>query len=165
MKNLKFLLPIFMLCAASVAHAAPTPAAANELYVQVRDTKLRSGPLMWAGTVATLAYGDKLTVSDTATADRGWFKVKTAKGASGFVHQSAVSLKKIVLSGKGSVTGTEADPTEVILAGKGFSKQVEQEFAKARGLDFTAVNKVEQIQTNGGQLQAFIRDGQLKGAK
>lgn len=128
------------------------------LQVRIRETKLRSQPKFWGATVADLKYSDSLTLLGN---DSGWLKVRTTGGKQGFVHPSVVTDKRIVLSSKAAVD-TRTDASEVVLAGKGFSKEIEQEYAKNNPeLNFKAVTKVEQVRISDQELLAFLREGKL----
>ncbi|NDC38247.1 MAG: SH3 domain-containing protein [Proteobacteria bacterium] len=130
--------------------------------VNIKESKLRTQPKFWSSTVADLKYSESLTLLGS---ESGWLKVRTKSGAQGYLHSSAVTTKKIVLAGKASV-GTQADAAEVALAGKGFSREVEREYALSNPeLNFKAVNAIEQVRVSDQELLAFLREGKLgKGA-
>ena len=55
-----------------------------------------------------------------------------------------------------------ASSDELALAGKGFSKQVEGEFkTKNPQLDYTWVNRMEQMVISQEQIEQFLKDGKL----
>lgn len=116
-----------------------TPALAEDVWVQVRDSKVRSQPQFYASSVASVRYGDRLSKSDD---DRGWASV-TFGSTKGYIPLSSISRQQIALSAR-DVSKVQADSSDVVLAGKGFSKEIEQSFkrqdASAR---FDLVDKVE----------------------
>lgn len=140
-------------------HAATSgDSGGSDVYVQVRTTKLKAKPQQWSTAAADLKYGDRLTQTG---AEGSWLKVKTAGGASGYVHVSAVSARKIVLSSKSTGdNGTNSE--DVVLAGKGFSKEIESQYAAQNGaLDFKEVDRMESIKVSPKELAAFMQAGKL----
>lgn len=132
--------------------------ADDSLSIKVKETKLRSAPKQFAPGIASLRYGDRLS---PISVKEDWVEGLASGKQKGFVHSSALSSKKIVLSSKGDVK-LDADATDVILAGKGFSKATEQEYARQNaGANFGAVNTVESFRVSDAELGNFISEGQL----
>lgn len=118
---------------------ATAPAFAEEVWVQVRDSKVRSLPQFYAPSVASVRYGDKLSKTDD---ERGWARV-TLGSTKGYIPLSAISRQQIALSAR-DVSKVQADSSDVVLAGKGFSKEIEQSFKKQdASARFDLVDKVE----------------------
>ena len=111
---------ILMGCAALMATGAW---AAKEMSVQVRDGQLRNRGSFLGTVVGTVAYGDRVTVNQTQA---GWCEVSIA-GKTGWIHESALTPKKVVLASGTADARAGASGEEVALAGKGFSKEVEAE--------------------------------------
>ena len=132
---MRFIATVVMLVVCSVS------AYAEDVWVQVRESKVRSKPLFYAPGVSSVRYGDKLSKTGD---ERGWAAVKSG-GSQGYIPLSAVSRQKIVLSAKG-LSKVEADSSDVVLAGKGFSREVEQSFrTENRDARYDLVDKVEQV--------------------
>ena len=148
------LILFFIFCGSALAQ--------QTVYVQVRQAKLRSGPAAWSSSVATLSYGDSLTVIG---GEDPWWQVKSNKGKTGYIPTSSVSDKKIVLSSVGYSGSARVDQSDVVLAGKGFSKEVEKSFASSSGLDYRKVNQVEKNKISESEINAFIKAGELKGGR
>ena len=133
---------------------------AKILSVQVKQGALRSVPSFLGKIVARVSYGDRVEPLEKRG---GWSKVKpVGKGPGGWIHDSALTEKKIELrAGKGNVPqSTTGD--ELALAGKGFNKQVEGKYrAENPEADFAAIDRMEKIVISEKQMQRFIRDGQL----
>jgi hypothetical protein len=128
------------------------------LNVKVRQAVLRSEPKAWASSVATVSYGDKLV---SVGESEGWIKVQSSGGKIGYIHPSALTSKKVVLSGKG-VNDSSTDKSQIVMAGKGFSKEVEKEYAASNAsLNFQAVNEMEKLKVHPGELATFIKSGAL----
>ena len=137
--------------------APPTP---KLLYVQVRRSTLRAEPKFWAPVVSELPYGSPLTPLQAASEDTSWIKAKFGE-VEGFVHRNVVTSRKVVFSSSNKQQGAAADPSSVVLAGKGFNSQVEGSYASAKGIDFSAVDEVEGYKVDDALFLAFLRDGKL----
>ncbi|MBX7143142.1 MAG: SH3 domain-containing protein [Oligoflexia bacterium] len=142
------------------ALACSSIALAEDVSVKIRSTALRSQPKAWAATLAVLSYGDTLKLTG---ADGSWMKVKSKGGTEGFVHSSALTTKKVVLASAKSPSA-QVDRADIVMAGKGFSKEIERQFASANGsLNYASVNEVERFRVSSGELSAFMKSGKLKG--
>ena len=147
---------ILMCCAALMATGAW---AAKEMSVQVRDGQLRNRASFLGTVTATVAYGDRVTVSQTQA---GWCEVATAAGKTGWIHESALTPKKVVLASGTDDARTGASGEEVALAGKGFSKEVEAEYKKQnKEIDYTWVDWMGKQEVSGEQLVQFLKQGDL----
>ena len=148
---------ILMGCAALVATG---DWAAKEMSVQVRDGQLRNRASFLGTVTATVAYGDRVTVNQTQA---GWCEVATASGASGWIHESALTPKRVVLSsGTEDARAQSVGSEEVALAGKGFSKEVEAEYKKQnKDLDYTWVDWMGKQTVPPEQLVQFLKQGGL----
>lgn len=128
--------------------------------VKVRSTAVRSEAKAWASPVSLASYGDALTV---VTLGGGWVKVKTAGGKQGYVHASSVTPRKVVLSSKG-VSDYQADSSEIVMAGKGFNKKIEERFAAGNAnVNLKDVDAMERLKVKPAEVAAFVRDGKLGG--
>ena len=147
---------ILMGCAALMATGAW---AAKEMSVQVRDGQLRNRASFLGTVTGTVVYGDRVTVNQTQA---GWCEVATAAGKTGWIHESALTPKKVVLASGTDDARTGASGEEVALAGKGFSKEVEAEYKKQNSqLDYTWVDWMIQQKISSEQLVQFLKHGDL----
>ena len=147
---------ILMGCAALVATGAW---AAKEMSVQVRDGQLRNRASFLGTVTGAVAYGDRVTVNQTQA---GWCEVATAAGKSGWIHESALTPKRVVLSSGTTDARAGASGEEVALAGKGFSKEVEAEYKKQnKDIDYTWVDWMGKQKVSGEQLVQFLKQGEL----
>jgi len=136
--------------------------AAQILVVKVQTTQLRNSPQFFGPTLVTLKAGDRLEKLAEAN---GWIQVRTAGGAVGWIHSSAVAEGSAAVSPTGPVK-TQATANEVALAGRGFNKQVEDSYkAKHADLSFVWVDRMVQIKIAPAELQDFLRRGHLGGVK
>lgn len=147
---------ILMGCAALLATGAW---AAREMSVQVRDGQLRNRASFLGTVTGTVAYGDRVTVNQ---AQAGWCEVSKADGATGWIHESALTPKRVVLGSGAGDARVGASGEEVALAGKGFSKEVEAEYKKGNSqLDYTWVDWMVRQTVANDQLVQFLKQGGL----
>jgi len=131
-------------------------ASTATMSVQVKDAPVRATPSFVGKVVGTLAYGDQVEVQQTQGA---WSKVAGA-GASGWMHTSALSSKKIVLAAGQEQAKVAASGDELALAGKGFNSDVEARFKSAhKDIDFTWINRMEKIKIPSSEMQGFLKEG------
>ena len=140
-------------------HIAVSSAFADTAQIKVRSTAIRSQPKIWSSSIGLVSYGDSVALLGSQS---GWMKVKSG-GKEGYLHSSALTSKKIVLSSSKHVA-QQADRSDIVMAGKGFSKSVEAQFAAVNGsLNFKAVDEVERQRVKAGDLAGFIKGGKLNG--
>ena len=144
-----------------------TLALAETLIVRVQSTNLRKTPKFYGAVVQALKSGDKL--EKVTSQPDGWIQVKTAGGAVGWIHTSAVDVQKFNLLAVGGGLKTQASASEVALAGKGFNKQVEESYrAKHKEANFAEVDRMLLLKVAAAQLEEFMKQGKLgdwRGAK
>jgi SH3-like domain-containing protein len=151
---------IALLCVAALMLA--TAAAAEQpkrMSVNVKETQVRATPSFLGKVLGPLAYGDGVQVAET---QKGWVKVKSAdKGLSGWVAESALTAKRVVLgTGQGSAE-QGASSGEVALAGKGFNSQIEAENKQDASFDYATVDRMEKIAVAPEAVSAFVEEGKL----
>jgi len=140
------------LLALALALSASFVAAAT-ITVLVEQTTLRKRPQFYAPAAGVARLGDKFETGDAAN---GWYKTD-----SGFVHQSAVTAKKVKLDSSATVGGG-ASAAEVTLAGKGFNPQVEESYSgKHPEANFAAVDVMGKRRADDAAVLAFMRAGAL----
>ena len=152
MRKVDFLIKYFIIFFALVSEVV-----AEDCYVQVKQTAVRTAPLYWAARVAQLSYGDRL---NKVSEDDGWLKVKTGGGSQGFVHSSAVTTRRIVFAA--NAAGQNFSSSDVVLAGKGFNSDVENRYANSKsGVDYRAVDTVESLKVPDSAVAEFVTQGKL----
>ena len=149
--------------AAAVIGVALCPLAAlaapSQVYLTVREAKLRSKADFFSTPAGDIKYGDRLSVVNESGT---WLLVKSPSGKQGYVHQSSITERQVVLKSSGKFDANQADQNDVVLAGKGFSAEVEREFAAShRNLNFADVNAMERIKVSANELSNFVQDGKL----
>ncbi len=130
------------------------------LSVHVRETVLRERPSFLGKVVGQLRYGDRVQV----VARQGpWRRIQGPDiDGAGWVHASALNRKRVVLRAGADDVKSAASGEELALAGKGFNSNVESKYkSRNPALDFTWIDRMEQIDYPLGELEAFLRKGGL----
>jgi hypothetical protein len=131
-------------------------------YVAVKTVTLKTGTGAFAENVkgGTLNYGAKVT---QIKVDGNFMEVKSADNPSltGWVTTASLTTKQIVAGGAASTTTAK----EVALAGKGFSQEAEKSLSQKKELNYADVDKVEAIKVREKDIEAFLKEGDLKMGK
>ena len=144
---------VLLAVSAGAALAAP-------MSIQVRNCRVRATPSQLGATVATVDYG---AVVQAGAPQKGWYPVTTADGKTGWVHESALSTKRIAMRAGANDAATGVSSDEVALAGKGFNEQVEAKLRKEGKLDYTWVDRMAAFNMSADQLMKFRLQGHLPG--
>lgn len=138
------------------AVASPPPRAMS---VQVRSGQVRATASFLGRVVASLPYGTQVELVQPS---KPWMQVRTADGASGWMHESALTAERLQLkAGAGDAqAGTSAN--EISLAAKGFTQQIEKEYrAQNPTLDFAWVDRMEAFRVSAAEAEAFLAAGRV----
>jgi replication initiation and membrane attachment protein DnaB len=131
---------------------------AETVTVITKQNAIRESCKFFSPVKATVQYNDVL---DVISQSGEWYQV-SYRGIQGCIHKSAVEKKSISLS---KISGSGSQSTsgdEVALAGKGFNPQVETAYKRANpGLNFQAVNTIENYRVPENKLINFIQGGKL----
>jgi uncharacterized protein YgiM (DUF1202 family) len=139
-----------------VAIGALALAAGEKMSVQVKTGQLRAKASFLGALTGEVGYGTRVNVLARQGA---WVKVSGA-GKEGWIHESALTPKVVVMKAGDAPAGTGAGGDEVALAGKGFNSQVEGEYRKENGeIDFTWVDRMEKFVVTPEQAAAFLGEG------
>ena len=132
---------------------------ADSLVVKVKTTSLKEEPVFYSNTVAVLNSGEQL---EKLAEQKGWYKIRTQDNREGWLHSSAVKIKKFSLVAADKPVESGASAEEVALAGKGFNQQVEEKYrADNPGVSFAAVDNMLALEVTPEQLKAFLENGRL----
>lgn len=140
----------------------PLQAIAEEtLSVQVKESEIRATPSFLGKIIARVAYGEMVgVVENSGSWKKVSFKDNTAQG---WIHESALSTERIILHAGQTDARTGTTQDELALAGKGFNKQVEEEFIKQnKDLDYTWINRMENIEVTPEMMETFLAKGEVK---
>ncbi len=141
-----------------LAAAVLAGAQAKQMSVTVKEAQARATPSYLGAIVGVLSYGARVDV----LAEQGaWVRVALPGGGAGWLHSSTLTTKRIVLQAGGSVQQS-ASSGEVALAGKGFNKELEDQYRQENNLDYSWVDRMEQFTVTPEQMAAFVRAGGLR---
>jgi SH3-like domain-containing protein len=147
-------------CSVLVAMQAAQAAAPATMSVQVKAGQVRVSPSYLGKVTGDLAYGDQVTILKQ---QGEWMNVQTKAGQTGWVHQSALSKKKIVLNSGTTTAQTSTSGEELALAGKGFNSDVEAQFkSQNKDIDFSWIDKMEKIKVDPSEAVTFLKEGGLQ---
>jgi len=119
-------------------------------YVAVQAAALKDSTGFFAKELGQLPLGTEVTVIQ----DEGkWMQVK-AGNLNGWVASSSLSARRVTSS------NANVAATELALAGKGFSPDMEIEYRKG-GLDYSTVDSMEKSSIPANDLLQFINEGHL----
>ncbi len=149
----------FLSIALLAAIGAPLAwAAANAVMsVQVRNGQLRSGPSYLSKPSGAADYAVRVEI----LASQGpWRQVRTPAGATGWLHESALTPKRLVMTAANGDVRTGASASEVSLASKGFTEQIEREYkSKNPAVDFAWVDRMERLAVSPERAAEFLKEG------
>jgi hypothetical protein len=103
--------------------------------------------------VGNLAYGAQVTVLEV---NGKWAQVRSGS-LTGWTASSNLSTKRVVAQGD----NRSASASEMAMAGKGFSEEVEKEYKTGKDLNYSAVDNLEKITVADEELLGFIDEGHL----
>lgn len=133
--------------------------AEGKVYIQVAGAKVRSEPKLWSTSVADVKFGSEVTL--LSEGENGWAKIQVGS-KEGYVPITAISSKKVALNA--NAPKGRASQDDVVLAGKGFDKNTEDQFANAGvPLNYPEVNRLEKVTVSDSQLRTFVKNGKLGG--
>ena len=147
----------FLVVLLSLGSALAFGQASKQMSVTVKETQVRATPSYMGKVLATLKYGDRIAVLSEQS---GWARVKVAAGE-GWVNLSALTTKQIVMQAGAQNVSTTASSGEVALAGKGFNKEVEEQYKSETSLDYTWVDQMGGYVVSPEQVIAFLQQGAL----
>lgn len=148
---------ILLLCAMVVLASGALFAqfkTGSSAWISSKTAELKSSTGFFSSAKGTLQMGDEVTVLQVSG---NWVEVRSKANASldGWTAISNLSTRRIVASGAG------ASASEIALAGKGFSKEVEDAYKGTGNYNFDDVDKTEAITVARDDLFKFVTDGRL----
>lgn len=131
--------------------------AQQMMSVQVQKAPIRATPGFLGQMTGASEYGARVSVVQK---QGDWIKIRNEKGLTGWVHQSALTKKKIKMTAGTQTAQTAASGDELALAGKGFNSDVEAQFrAQNADADFTWVDRMEKMEVAPEESAAFLKEG------
>lgn len=126
--------------------------------VQVDKAHLRQSPAPFSKILATLKFG---TPVERLQENSGWMQVQPIGGKkAGWVHSASLQKRTFTLQSGQAITGG-ASKDEIALASKGFNENVEKSYRSNNNLDYTSVDKMEQLIVSESQQLKFLKEGNL----
>jgi len=124
------------------------------VWVSSKTADLKSSTGFFASNVGSLAMGTEVRVLQVSG---NWAEVQSAVNTSlkGWTAASNLSTRRIVASGTG------ASASEIALAGKGFSQEVEDSYKTQGNLNYADVDRTEAITVSLDVLYQFVTEGHL----
>ena len=129
-------------------------AEGNKRYISAQDVVIKDSTGFFAKEIGNLSLGNEVTLIG---GEGKWAQIRYGN-LSGWISSSSLSARRIVAA------GSTATATEIALAGKGFSPDMEVEYRRS-GLDYSLVDSMEKMVIPSGELLSFITDGKLEKAK
>lgn len=132
---------------------------AEPVWIQVRESMVRAKPAFYSPGISKVTYGEQL---ERLATEGGWVRVQSKSGQ-GFVPLASVSQERIVLVAR-DVTKIQADAGDVVLAGKGFNREVEQHYKKTDPrARYDLVDRVErEARISSQAVASFAKSGGLQ---
>jgi uncharacterized protein YgiM (DUF1202 family) len=130
--------------------------------VKRKLVEIREGTASYYPVVASASEGETLKVLEKKGR---WLKVQTSGGASGWVFETSLesggTFLESAVKGGADMSGTARSTSADSVAGaKGLDES--KRYAASKGLDYRAVEKVENFKVSAEEVESFIRDGNLK---
>ena len=131
---------------------------ATPVSVQVKEASLYDQPSAVSKFLGKVPYGTSLTVLASKGA---WSQVRADSPAlTGWVRAQTYTTKDLKL--KSGTDASAASSSDVSLAGRGFSEEMEQNYkAKNPSLDYADVDKMEAQGIPKAELEGFLKAGGL----
>jgi len=123
-------------------------------WVSSKTAELKSSTGFFASKTGTINMGDEVSVLQVS-GSKAEVRSVTNSNLRGWTATSNLSARRIVASGSG------ASASEVALAGKGFSQEVEDSYKTQGELNYDDVDKTEAITVSIDDLYNFVVDGHL----
>lgn len=156
MTRLRAVVPVVL----ALCLAATAAFGIEMMSIQVKEGRLRATPSFLGKVVSTVPYGTRVAI---VKRQGEWIEVGIPTGVEqGWIHASALTEKRIKMTAGGDDVSAAATGDELALAGKGFNKQVEQQFRSENpDMDFTWVDRMETWDVSAGEIAKFMEKGGL----
>lgn len=130
---------------------SPALSLAASQMVEVQQAPLRSEPTFFSKIITNVSYHNSVDVTE----ERGAWRLVKFKQQQGWMHISALLSSNVRLNAGQSLSDSISSK-DVSLAGKGFTKEVEDAFKKHhRGISFAWVDKMEKVKITSPELEKF----------
>jgi hypothetical protein len=151
----RIIFAVLLLCTAVLAYAQEK----KQMTVFNKEAEIRDKPSFLGKTLEKIPSGTKVTV---LAEQKGWVKVSRPSGkGEGWISLSALDQSGRDLKAGDSNVAKTASSGEVSAAGKGFTKEIEDQYKKDKDLDYSPVDAMEKYVVTPEQAAKFLKDGGL----
>jgi len=150
---------MILFIAASLSAETETPGIGDEVAIAIQNQKVYPMPAFYAAPAQPVAFGTIVIVTSTQA---DWLEVIVPGAADGWVHCTSVTGAIQHSGGDTSASGV-VTTDEVMLAGRGFSEEVEDSYSREHPeLDFGPVDLMEAANiVSPEELYEFLVAGNL----
>lgn len=151
-------IPMLVLALLALAdNEAPQPG--DQVAIAVQNQFIYPMPAFYASPTQPVTYGTLAVIEEV---QGEWYRVTTALDRTGWIHMTAVT-GAIEASYGGTGASGSVTSDEIMLAGRGFSKDIEETYAGENPeLDFSLVDMMETSwNVSSDQLYQFLLEGNL----
>jgi uncharacterized protein YgiM (DUF1202 family) len=144
---------IFIVFAAfTVLSAGAQFARGATVYVAVKSAAVKSSTGFFARTLGNLPQGAAVTVLQVKGK---WVEGRVSSSLTGWIAGASLTARRV------SASGRSASASELALAGKGFSAEIEAGYQQDGNLDYSRIDAMEAAAISPPELQAFLIEGRL----
>ncbi len=153
------LLLVWIAASVSLLFLSVLSVAAETGRVTVKETAIKKSPRIFSGTIETLHYADQVEIVSRA---KGWVQIELADGKSGWIRSSHLSKSELSLQTGAQMVDVAASDDELTLAGKGFDRQVENNYRKQNvDVDYVWIDRMVSYHVDDAELIIFLEQGGL----
>ncbi|OPL19547.1 MAG: hypothetical protein AVO35_10310 [Candidatus Aegiribacteria sp. MLS_C] len=156
MRTLAIPILVFTLLALAEDEA---PQPGDQVAISVQNQYIYPMPAFYASPTQPVTYGTLAVIEEV---QGEWYRVTTSLDRSGWIHMTAVT-GAIEASYGGTGASGSVTSDEIMLAGRGFSQDIEETYAGENPeLDFSLVDMMETSwEVSSDQLYQFLLEGNL----
>lgn len=152
------MIPVLLLALAATA-GEEQPQTGDQVAIAVQNQFIYPMPAFYASPTEPVSYGTLAAIDEV---QGEWFRITTSGNRSGWIHRTAVT-GAIESSYGGTTASGSVTSDEIMLAGRGFSSDMEQAYASDNPeLDFAMVDRmVSSWKVSSADLYTFLVEGNL----
>ena len=153
----KHFLLVFLIILFTTLLTAKSKKDVKLMYVSVGELSVKDKASFFASDVGELSYGAPVYVLDEK---KSWTKIQSVDTDEliGWVSEKSLTKKKLISSDKNVTTNAD----ELALAGKGFSKTIENAYSDEYDVSFDKVDEIEENSISNIETIDFIEQGNLQ---
>jgi hypothetical protein len=135
------------------------PQAGDQVAIAIQNQKVYPMPAFYASPAVPVSYG---VIVEVTAVQGAWLEVLVPSIGDGWVHRTSVT-GAVQMSTSGAAYSDEVVTDEVMLAGRGFSDDIEDGYSEEHPeLDFTQVDLMESSwEVSPEDLYSFLLTGKL----